>query len=142
MAKDLRSSAIRMPRIIHRERSEYTERARLAGVEGIVSVSVIVDSNGTVHGILVLRPLSHGLTESALEAASKCRFEPATRDGHPISMRVEIHSAYVQQPAIPRRRQQYARSHLLNLLFFPLSDPLLPWVLMFWAPAFFRRPAC
>jgi len=106
MANDLRSSAIRMPRIIHRERSEYTEKARLADVEGLVSVSVIVDSNGTVHGLLVLRPLSHGLTESALEAASKCRFEPATRHGHPISMRVELHSAYMQQPAIPKHRQR------------------------------------
>jgi len=63
----------------------YTEEARRANVSGTVRLRVVLGSDGNVRHILVLRRLSHGLTEKAVEAARQIRFTPAVVDGRPVS---------------------------------------------------------
>lgn len=68
----------------------YTEEARRAGVSGVVRVRVVLGADGKVRHVLVLRRLSHGLTEKAIEAARQVRFNPATLDGKPVSQYVVL----------------------------------------------------
>jgi TonB family protein len=63
----------------------YTERARAEGVEGTVVLRMVLAADGQVRHVLVVQALSHGLTESALAAARKIQFNPATKDGRPVS---------------------------------------------------------
>ena len=78
------------PTILYREKANYTEDARLAGIEGAVILMVVFADEGVLRHILVLQGLSHGLTEQAIAAARKIRFTPAMRDGKPISVNGQL----------------------------------------------------
>jgi protein TonB len=59
-------------------------------VEGTVVLRAIFAADGKVKNILVLSPLPNALTERAIDAARKVKFEPATKDGRPVSMVVQL----------------------------------------------------
>ena len=69
---------------IHSPSPTYTEIARRARLQGAVILQAVIDVNGEVTNIEVLRPLALGLTESAVSAVSSWKFKPATLDGKPI----------------------------------------------------------
>ena len=74
------------PKVLYRERAQYTEAARNAGVRGTVVLMVVFTDEGVLKYILALQGLSHGLTGQAIAAARKIRFTPAMRDGKPLSV--------------------------------------------------------
>jgi TonB family protein len=84
MTRDLR------PTIIFRARAKYTETARQNKVQGSVILSVIYGADGLIRDIRVQHGLRDGLTEEAIEAARQIRFNPATREGRPVSVRGNI----------------------------------------------------
>ena len=75
------------PTILYREKAEYTQEARDNGVEGTVQLSMVFGADGQIRDLKIVRGLPHGLTEKAIEAANKIRFEPATKDGQPVNVR-------------------------------------------------------
>lgn len=77
---------IRPPMKIESPQPRYTEQARKARVQGVVIVKVLIDKGGNVTIVKVLKGLSLGLTEAALEAMSKWKFEPATLNGEPVDV--------------------------------------------------------
>jgi TonB family protein len=76
--------------ILDRPEPSYSEEARKAGVHGMVMLRAIFATDGTVQNIIVLRALPHGLTESAIKAARRIKFVPATKDGRPVSQFIQI----------------------------------------------------
>lgn len=72
------------PRRIHAPDPHYPEEARHARVQGVVILQTIIDTAGEVTDVRVLKGLPSGLTESAVEAVSSWRFEPATLEGEPV----------------------------------------------------------
>ncbi len=62
----------------------YTEEARLGRVQGVVILEAIIDEDGNVREVKVLKGLPMGLTESAADTARQWRFKPATLDGRPV----------------------------------------------------------
>ena len=68
----------------------YTKDARKHGIEGTVVLRCVFASSGQVTNIHVISGLPDGLTERAIEAAKKIKFKPATKDGHPVSMWMEL----------------------------------------------------
>jgi len=77
-------------RVLKKPEPAYTEQAREAQVTGTVVLRAVFSSDGTVRHILVLAGLPFGLTERAVKAAQKIKFTPATIDGRPASMFVQI----------------------------------------------------
>jgi TonB family protein len=77
-------------RVIQKSEPTYTEHARMAAIEGTVILRAVFSSAGTVEHILILRSLPAGLTEQAIQSAKKIKFVPATRDGKPVSMIMEL----------------------------------------------------
>jgi TonB family protein len=75
------------PRILYRERAKYTEEARQAKLSGTVKLQVIFRSDGALVIQRVIEYLPYGLTMKAVEAASRVRFNPAIKDGAPVSIR-------------------------------------------------------
>jgi TonB family protein len=75
------------PTILYREKAQYTQEARDNKVEGTVVLSVVFGVDGQIGDVKVIEGLPHGLTQKAIEAASKIRFEPAMKDGQPVSVR-------------------------------------------------------
>lgn len=76
--------------ILSRPEPLYTESARKEGVEGSVILRMVLAADGQVKHILVVRGLSHGLTENVINAARRIKFTPATKDGRPVSQFVTI----------------------------------------------------
>jgi TonB family protein len=70
--------------------AEFSDEARKAGRQGIVLVSLIVDTHGRPQEIKVVRPLGMGLDEKAVEAAGKYRFKPAMKNGEPVPVTVIV----------------------------------------------------
>ena len=85
------TGSIRMPEVLSQPKPDYTEDARKARTEGIVILSGIVRTNGTIDSIKVVRGLGFGLDESAIRTVgTKWRFRPATRNGTPIDYEATI----------------------------------------------------
>lgn len=78
------------PTITYKERAKYTEEARQNRIEGTVLLSLVLGADGRVYDIRVVRHLPAGLTEEAILAAQKIRFNPAVRDGRAVSVRMQL----------------------------------------------------
>ena len=72
-------------RLLSRPEPPYTEKARKNGVEGNVEIMLILSSTGKLKVLHIRKGLPDGLTEQALKAAKKIKFEPAMVDGKPVS---------------------------------------------------------
>jgi len=82
------SNVTTRPQILARPIPSYTEDARRAQIEGSVRLSVVLNANGTISDVKVVRGLGYGLDEKAVQAARELRFVPAQKDGHTVSVRV------------------------------------------------------
>lgn len=80
----------RKVRLLTRSEPEYSEKAKSEEIRGTVILKCVFAANGTVTNIRVVQGLPYGLTEKAIEAARKIKFIPATKDGHPVSMWMQI----------------------------------------------------
>src|SRR6185295_1985589 len=76
---------MRHAKVIYRVEPEYTEDARMKQITGSVLLTVTVGHDGLPQSIQVKRSLFPSLDQSAIEAARKMRFEPAMKDGQPVS---------------------------------------------------------
>lgn len=70
-------------RAINLVKPEYTDEARRARTSGQVKLVLELDDAGRVVSVSRLTVLPNGLTDSAIEAARRSTFRPATRDGKP-----------------------------------------------------------
>lgn len=82
------------PRAIYSPDPEYSERARKAGYGGTCVLGLIVGSNGLPRDIRVTRALGLGLDEKALEAVRSWRFNPAMKDGVPVSVLINVEVSF------------------------------------------------
>ncbi len=64
---------------------DYPEEARKAGREGLVVLKIVIDEQGRVTAVSVVRG-EEPLTSAAVQAVSRWRYEPATLGGTPISI--------------------------------------------------------
>jgi TonB family protein len=78
------------PTILYREKAKYTEIARINREQGTVVLQVVFAVNGEMQNFRVIRRLPDGLTHKAIEAARKIRFNPAIRNGEPVSVRGQL----------------------------------------------------
>ncbi len=73
-------------KLTRRPRPAYTDDARTANTQGTVTLLVVFRSDGTVNIAIPLNPLPHGLTNEAIIAAKRITFEPAIKNGKPVSV--------------------------------------------------------
>lgn len=77
-------------RVLSKPEPQYTEEARKNQVTGTVVLRAIFTSGGQVTGIRAVSGLPNGLTERAIAAARNIKFVPATKDGRPVSMHIQL----------------------------------------------------
>jgi TonB family protein len=83
---------VSLPRVVTEIRPTYTPEALQAKIEGTMTVAAIVKTDGTVGAVRVTRSLdqTYGLDEQGVKAAKQWRFEPGSKDGTPVAVRVEL----------------------------------------------------
>jgi TonB family protein len=77
-------------RLTYKPQPSYSEEARQNQIQGTVVLRVVFAANGAVENIKVVSGLPFGLTERAVDAAQRIRFIPATKDGVPVSMWMQL----------------------------------------------------
>lgn len=65
---------------------QYTEIARKARIQGVVILEAIIDKEGNVRNVKVLKPLPMGLDQAAVDAVTSWKFKPATLNGKPVDV--------------------------------------------------------
>lgn len=76
--------------ITHKPEPKYTAKAREKEISGRVMLTAVLCKNGQVTDIKIVQGLKAGLTEQAIDAASKITFKPAEKDGVQVSQAIEL----------------------------------------------------
>jgi protein TonB len=72
-------------------------------VQGLVALSLTVDTQGNPQNIQVIRSLEKGLDEKAVEAVKKWVFFPGTKDGVPVPTKATIDVSFKLETNPPVR---------------------------------------
>lgn len=92
-----------MVRVIRSAKPRYTPDAMLRRVQGEVVMRAVVNIDGSVSDVIVTRSLDPGLDQEAVKSLQQWQFAPATKDGVPVRMAVNIVLDFnlrgLQQPA-------------------------------------------
>ncbi|RPJ78089.1 MAG: energy transducer TonB [Acidobacteria bacterium] len=90
------ASGLTPPRAVHEVKPEYTKAAKEAGIQGSVSLEVVVLADGTVRDVTVKKSLDaeRGLDAEAVKAARQWRFEPGRKDGKPVPVLVTLEMTF------------------------------------------------
>ncbi len=77
-------------RLLQRPIPDFTSEAHRDHIHGLVVLRAVFAEDGRVKHILVLQAVPGGLTEVAVKAARGIKFIPATKDGKPVSMWMQL----------------------------------------------------
>src|SRR6266436_6301682 len=85
-------NGVTLPKVKKQVKAEYTQEARDAHIEGTVVVDCVVLESGKVDRAQVIRSLdpTYGLDKQAVKATQQWEFEPGTKDGKPVPVRISI----------------------------------------------------
>lgn len=81
---------IMAPRVIYKVDPDYPTELRRAGVTGVVTIEATIDRSGQLLSPRVLRSSHPELEDLAMNAVSKWRFEPATKNGVPVDVLFQV----------------------------------------------------
>lgn len=84
--------------------ADYPAEAKREGLEGIVSLELVIGADGIVISARLLEPAGHGFDEAALAAAKRFVFKPALRDGKPVAAKIRYAYTFrLEAPAAPEQ---------------------------------------
>ena len=77
---------VKAPTVTNKVEPKYTETERSARVAGVVIVEAIIDKDGNVDKVRVIKGLPMGLSEEAERAVRQWHFKPGTMNGQPVDV--------------------------------------------------------
>jgi len=78
------------PRLVSHVDPQYSDKARREKLNGVVVLVLIIEKSGIPSHIRIVKSLVHDLDQNAMLAVSQYRFAPATLDGQPVSVKVNV----------------------------------------------------
>lgn len=87
---------VSLPRPIYTPSPEISPEAKEAKYQATVIVMAIVSGGGDVTDAKAVNPAGMGLDERAVEAVRRWKFEPATKDGKPVAVKVNLEVEFHQ----------------------------------------------
>jgi protein TonB len=82
------------PRAVYAPDPEYSEEARKQKYQGVCVLMLVVGPDGRPRDIRLARSLGLGLDEKAVEAVKQWKFEPAMKDGKPVSVAINVEVSF------------------------------------------------
>jgi TonB family protein len=93
------------PPVVHRKVDpKYLPAAVAERVEGKVRLACVIDEEGKVSHVELVRGADDRLNQAAVEALAKWEFYPATRHGEPVEVDVLVEIPFALAPPVPYRR--------------------------------------
>ena len=93
-AAPLPLSAVKVaPKLTYKIEPEYTKEAARKKIQGMVLLSITVDTDGIAKDINIIKGIDAGLDRNAVAAVAQWRFQPASQGNVPMPVRahVEVH---------------------------------------------------
>lgn len=89
-------AGVTSPRLIKEAKPGYTADAKRARIQGVVAMEAVVEADGTVGKVRVVRSLDRqfGLDEEAVKTVKKWRFTPGKKDGVAVPVLVEVEMTF------------------------------------------------
>ena len=84
------SEGITPPKVLNSIDPSSNEYAQKYGIAGIELLRTVVDANGVPRQMAIARPIGFGLDEKAVEAIKNSRFKPATLNGQPVPVVIDL----------------------------------------------------
>jgi len=78
----------------------YPDKARQKRKEGSVTLGLVVNKDGSVSGVHVLREVSKDIDQAAVEAVSQWKFEPGTYQGSPVDVETTVTVNFRLNPVV------------------------------------------
>ncbi|HUA01589.1 MAG TPA: energy transducer TonB [Candidatus Aquilonibacter sp.] len=79
------------PRCVYCPHADYSREAKEGRIEGTVELAAVVNKDGRIENVVVLKTLPAGLTAEAIKAVERWKLQPATGpDGEPADVRQVI----------------------------------------------------
>jgi len=78
------------PETLYSVKPKYPELARNAGIEGEVRLVIIVNEDGTVGDVEVVKSLGFGCDEAAVAAIKQWKFTPGKQNDKPVPVKISI----------------------------------------------------
>ena len=78
------------PRVTKQVNPKYSESSRGVRVTGLITIEVVVSSQGLPKNPRVIRGIDDEVDQAAVDALKQCRFAPARKDNKAIAVRVVI----------------------------------------------------
>lgn len=79
-----------IPKVTHSVDPKFSKFGRKNRIEGSCLLSMLVDPQGRIHDLHVVKSLEPSMDANAMDAVRQYKFDPATRDGQPINFPLTI----------------------------------------------------
>jgi len=74
------------PKVLYKVEPDYTQEDKDAKIEGTVVLKMVITAEGLAENIDVVRSLTAGLDQKAIEAIGQWKFQPGTKDGQAVAV--------------------------------------------------------
>ena len=85
---------VKAPVLVREVKPRYTEDAMRRKVQGVVEMSGVVKTDGTVTDMQVTRSLDPDLDAEALKAFEQWRFRPGTKDEQAVNVLINVEMTF------------------------------------------------
>ena len=107
---------IEPPRVLVQVHAIYSELARHMRLQGISALNLVVDKEGFPRNICIQRSLFPDLDQNAARSVAQWRFSPATKNGEPVSVLINVEIKFRlyedQGPSAPQlKADSVSQSH-------------------------------
>jgi len=87
-------NGVKAPALIREVKPNYTSDAMKRQVQGVVEMSTVVKTDGSVGPIEITRSLDPDLDEEAMKALRQWKFRPGTKDDQAVNVEVNIEMTF------------------------------------------------
>jgi TonB family protein len=88
--RTLKDPGVTAPRALYTPEPKYSKSGRNQKIEGTVTLSMIIGTDGRPRDVKVVKSLEPSLDALAIEAVKKWKFAPATKDGRPVAVAMRL----------------------------------------------------
>jgi TonB family protein len=85
---------VKRPRATYTPEPEFSSAARYEKYQGVLVLYIVVNKSGHIAQVKIVRPLGFGLDEAAATKITEWRFDPATRNGEPVAVAMNVEVAF------------------------------------------------
>ena len=89
-------NGVTLPAVVKEVKPVYTAEAKAAGIQGGVTLRVVVRADGSVGDVQVTQSLDkeYGLDDEAVKAARQWEFKPGTKDGKAVPVQISLEMTF------------------------------------------------